>query len=320
MRILLSLLLAAALGWGGPALARVVDRVAAVVNKEVITLSEIYDLGADFIEARAAGEGPDGPQRREAELEVLDTLIQRSLIEQEIRRLDLDVTRDELERSLDDVARQNGLERSELKAEVERAGYDWAVYRKEMEQNIRQMKFSQIVIRPRVQVTEDEVLSLYRRRIKELAGTGGARVVEGILLPWPSDEPEERAALAMEAQSIVERAGDTDWAELVAEYPDSPFYAAGGEMGTFERGELAPELDAVVFSTPVGQIADPVALDSGIVVIHLVSEAPTEVPAFEDMREELELELLDQKMERELEVWYSQARRQALVDIKLETP
>jgi parvulin-like peptidyl-prolyl isomerase len=48
--------------------ARVVDRVAVVVNKDVVTLSEVYELGADFIEERSAGEGPTGPNRRDAEI------------------------------------------------------------------------------------------------------------------------------------------------------------------------------------------------------------------------------------------------------------
>lgn len=324
-RALRAALLAATLLLSGalstPAEAKVVDRVAAVVNNEVIALSEVYDLGAEFIESRAVGEGPDGPGRREAELEVLDALIQRALIAQEIERLDLSVTRDELERTIDDVARQNGLERDQLRVEVERSGFTWSSYRDEMEENLRQMKFSQIVIRPRVQVTDDEVRDLYNRRIKSLSGAGGKRVVQGILLPWPDPAPlEARAELAMVAQDIVERAAEGErWRSLVSEHPESPYYDSNGDMGTYSPGELVAEIDQAVFAAEVGVVASPVALDGGLLIVRVASEEAGAVPSVDDVRADLEAELADQKMGRETEIWYTQARRRATVDIKLET-
>ena len=57
----------------GAAFAAPADRIAAVVNDEVVTLSEVYEMGRDFIETRAQS-GLAG-ERRTAELEVLDSLI-----------------------------------------------------------------------------------------------------------------------------------------------------------------------------------------------------------------------------------------------------
>jgi len=303
-----------------PAEAVIVDRVAAVVNDEVIALSEVYDLGGEFIDSRGLGEGPEGPQRREAELEVLDALIQRALIGQEITRLDLAVTRDELERTIDDIAMQNGLDRERLKAEVERSGLKWADYREELRENLKQMKFSQVVIRPRVQVRDDEIRDLYNRRVKGMTGTGGDRVAQGILLPWPTpDSPEARAELAMTAQDIVNRSAETPWRTLVSEFPDSPYYSSGGDMGTYAPGELMSAIDTAVFNATVGEVAAPVALDSGLIILRVASEEIGSVPDIEMVRKDLEAELADQKMEREIEVWYKQARRRATVDIKLES-
>ena len=68
----------------GLAHAVVVDRIAAVVNSDVITLSEVYALGGDFIEQRTLEDGGADAARRAAELEVLDSLIMRRLISQEV--------------------------------------------------------------------------------------------------------------------------------------------------------------------------------------------------------------------------------------------
>ena len=96
-------LVASSTGLQRPAAAATIDRVAAVVDNDVLTLSEVYELGGDYIEQASASSGGDPKVRRELELEVLDTLILRRLISQEMVRLGMDVTEEELERSIDDI-------------------------------------------------------------------------------------------------------------------------------------------------------------------------------------------------------------------------
>ena len=300
--------------------ARIVDRIAAVVNSEVITLSEVYTLGEEYIVQVAEGEGPEGPRRREAELEVLDALIKRSLINQEVVRLGLEVTAEEIERTIDDIARQNGLDRAQLMKELERSGYEWSVYRNELEENIREMKFSQVVIEPRINVSVDEVQDLFNRRVKGLE-SGGDREVRGILLSWPEDAvPDERAELALEAAAVAGRIESEGFEAVAVGYPHSPYHASGGRMGTYAPGELVAALDSVVFSTPVGEVGVPVALDAGIMVVEVVAESGGERPEFDAVRSDLETELRAEKLEDEIELWYRQSRRQSSVEILLPTP
>src|SRR5438270_10291957 len=107
----LSLLLAALLA-AGPAFAELVDRIAAVVNKDIIALSEV--------EARAAPElqrirsEPDPKKRteqREAAIKhALDSLIGEKLMEAQLRELNIDVSDAEVELGIDDVKKQNNIE------------------------------------------------------------------------------------------------------------------------------------------------------------------------------------------------------------------
>ena len=133
----------------GSAEAAVVDRVAAVVNDDVIVLSEVYDLGSDYIEQKTTAGGGTPASRRLAELEVVESLIQRRLISQEITRLGLDVTDLEMDRTIDDIASRNGMDRDTLRVEVEKTGIPWIEYKSELRENLRQMKFDEAVIKPR---------------------------------------------------------------------------------------------------------------------------------------------------------------------------
>ena len=137
-------------------LAETADRIAAIVNDEPITLSEVYAVGGEII---ANHEGSN----RAAELDVLEELIRRELIKQEIERLNMDVTQAELDGAMEDVAKSNGLSFEQLKTEIERSGMTWEKYRTEMKENLRQMKFRQLVLQPRIQVDDAVLQDLYRR-------------------------------------------------------------------------------------------------------------------------------------------------------------
>ena len=299
----------------------VVDRIAAVVNDDVITLSEVYELGGDFIEKAVEDASGNPARRREAEIEVLDSLIKRHLISQEISKLGLDVTDVELDRTVDDIARRNGLERDQLRLEVEKSGMPWQQYRSELKENLRQAKFTQAVIQPRINVNEDELLDAYNRAV-----ASGARPqladLGAIFLAFPPDADEaakaERRATAAKIQE--EFAAGKPFAELAAQYDQGPYGPNGGKMGTYKQGELVAELDGPAFSTPVGSLTPPIETSQGIfllTVFQLTSEPPQ---SYEAMKESLTQQVYADRIEDETDQWYRQARRRAAVLVKLETP
>ena len=91
-------LLAGAMGWiyGSVAFGQTVDRIAAVVDDEVITLSEVYELGSDFIVGKCGAEGGEPECYREAEVEVLETLVKWALVRQQLKQLEMGVTGEEV--------------------------------------------------------------------------------------------------------------------------------------------------------------------------------------------------------------------------------
>lgn len=317
--LLLGALLLGALVSVPAASAATVDRVAAVVGEEVITLTEVYALGEAFIEEAAAEAGSGG--RRSAELDVLDALVQRRLISQEIERLGLDVTDTELDRTIDDISSRNGLDRDQLRLEVERSGLPWDEYKEELRENLRQLKFNQAVIQPRITVNEDELLDAYKRRLRAVEMP---RVVTlgAIFIEVP---PEADADFVADAQARAEaavarvRAGE-DFAAVSAEVDESVYGAQGGTMGTYRQGELVSTLDEPAFSTELGGTTEPITMPGGIWILHVQESRTLEPPTFESLREELLQQVYSGRIDEETEVWTRQARRRAAIDVKLEPP
>lgn len=301
--------------------AGVVDRVAAVVNDDVIVLSEVYDLGADYIEQKTVAGGGTPAARRLAELEVVESLVQRRLISQEITRLGLDVTDLEMDRTIDDIASRNGMDRDTLKAEVEKTGLPWAEYKLELRENLRQMKFNEAVIRPRIAVDEDELLDAYKRLVNS-ADRPMVAELGAIFLSVPSDATDEqRAMVRATARTTKARIdGGEDFAKVAAEVDQGPYGAQGGKMGSYKQGELVGTLDEVAFSLTTGQTSEPIDTPQGVFLLHAFSVAQEGAAAFDDVRDKLFDQVYSERIESEVDQWYNGARRQAAVLIKLESP
>jgi parvulin-like peptidyl-prolyl isomerase len=294
--------------------ATVVDRIAATVNSEVITLSEVYELGGDYIDSTAQGR----PQARvSAELEVLEELISRELVKQQIQELGLDVTQEEVDRAIDDISMRNGVSRQRLREEVVASGLEWDVYREDLVQQLRQMKFNQIVLQPRFSVSEDELRTIYNREV-----TVGpiSRAIEGVMLPYNTEVTLDNHSVYMERLIAVKSAflaEEISWEELIQAFPESVYSNTNGDMSAYTQGELVGVLDEVVFSLEIGVLSDPIETVAGVFMLRVSEETAGEAPSFESLRPQIESLVNQQKFETEMELWITQARRVASVDIKL---
>lgn len=300
---------------------RVIDRVAAVVDGEVITLSDVYALGAEFIdEACAAGSAPDCRMRMERE--VLDALIRRTLQEQTLRALDQDVGPAEVDAAIDQIVRDNRFpDRAALRAEVERSGLAWEDYRAELRAQIREMRFNDVILRSRVTIGEDELRDAYRRLAASVEAPEVVTVdAAGHRLPdaataWPELVSRARADLA------GVRAGELPWADVRDRWDDLGVAGALADRA-FAADELSPPLAKAAFGTEVGGYAEPVIANGVMYLLRVVTrgEGDRGITPFEEARPDLEQRIFENKMSDALEEWEARARRKVAVIVKLPDP
>ena len=130
----------------------VIDRVVAVVNDDVVMMSELQEA---IVVARRDGRSlPDGP---DLERTMLNRLVDNRLQIQEARRDKIEITDDELRGYVEDFVKRNGGDRDKLAAQLQVQGVTWDALRREMrDQLLAQRVVSRRVVR-RATITEAEV-------------------------------------------------------------------------------------------------------------------------------------------------------------------
>ncbi|HZS34675.1 MAG TPA: peptidylprolyl isomerase [Methylomirabilota bacterium] len=291
----------------------VIDRVVAVVNDEVIMMSELQEAVILYQrEARGAPEGSD------LERMVLNRLVDHRLQVQEARREKIEIGDDELRNVVDDFVRRNGNDRAKIETQLRAQGVTWEALRRELrEQLLAQRVRSRKVVR-RATVTENEV-SAYLAENRERFESGLRYHARHIAIT--ADPPSSPAAwdqAKRDADAIVAAlAGGADFAELARARSKDPSAATGGDLGWLARGELDAAFEGPLLRLAPGQVTAPIRSSAGYHVFKLEEREEMTPERLAEARQQVRDLLLQKKAQERFDEWLEGLRRRALIAIRL---
>lgn len=133
-----------------------VDGIAAIVNKDVITLREVREATASA-KGELKSRGIQLPDDNTLQKQVLQRLIYERLERQEADRLGIRVDARQVDQAIEMVAARNKINAQQLRAEVEKSGVKWDDYRKSLAEEIRTDRLRQRTIDNHIIITDAEV-------------------------------------------------------------------------------------------------------------------------------------------------------------------
>ena len=308
--------MSAAPTWAG----EVVDRIVAVVNRDIILKSEL-DQTYLMVKEEALRGTPLGERdaaESQLQLDVLEGLIANKLMEQAMDGAGMEVTDADVEAAMADVARQNSMTSEQLTAELAKQGMPIAEYRNELKKQLRQYKFMNLEIRQRVKIADEDILNYYNQMTANVTPDMAWRL-QMILLAYPATATDDdRARIDAEADSLIaEITTGKDFGEVASVRSDDPGgKAAGGEAGIVKPDELSPLFAQKLNDVPLGT---PVRVDTpgGVYLLRVAEEVDRSRKPLSEVRDQISRVLYDEAMERELTIWTEEERRRAHIEILL---
>ena len=300
--------------------AAVGDRIVAVVNDEVITLSELNNAFEPY-QARfeASYQGADREKARtETKLVLLNRMIDGMLMEQESRKTGITVGNDELEDAINDIRKQRNLSSEELSKALERDGIAPEEFRQDIRNQLMRMKLIRRDIKSRVTVTDEEIGEYYRKHREDYEGKESVRIKQ-ILLPLPKEADQDtRAKVRAEAEAIHKRLVNGESFDLLsARHSKGPGAASGGDIGYIERGMVHSEVEDAAFSLPLNRISGVIESSVGFHIIQVIDRRGAGLKAIESVREEIREKIDREKMEKKYQEWIVELRKKSHIEIKL---
>jgi peptidyl-prolyl cis-trans isomerase SurA len=224
-----------------PARIDLIDRIVAVVNKEVITQYELAER-MNRLQQELERRGTSLPQRGEIERQVLERLIIEKVQLQYARETGVRVDDLELDRTVSRVAEGNKLSLTEFRQTLERDAIRFDRFREELRNEILMNRLRDREVTGKITVSEGEIENLLLEQ-GEGKGTAAEYNIAHILIRVPEQAtPEQLETRGARAEEVVKRLRDgAEFAQLAATYSDAPDALQGGVMGWRSQQRL-PEL------------------------------------------------------------------------------
>lgn len=239
-------------------------RAAAVVNDEIIS---IFDLEMRTRIAIASTGQRDTPELRQRILpQVLRTLIDERIQSQEATRLGIEVSDEELDRAIDQIAARNKMSADSFTQMLRSRGILPQTLRDQVKAEIMWQMLVARRLRPSVQITEEEIDDEVERIV---ANQGGVqRQVAEIFLSV--DTAQEEARIRENAERLYEqlRAG-ANFGAVAREFSESATAAQGGVLGWVPEGRLPEEVEAALSRMRPGMVSTPIRSLSGYHIVYL---------------------------------------------------
>ncbi len=290
---------------GLPAEGVVVDRIAAVVNKSIVLQSEVFAMLEQLNAVEPIRAGADVAKAMKARQdEILDSLIAEKLLEEEVRKLRVDVTAAEIDRVVKGTMEDNNLSEEQLKVALQRQGLTLEEYREGLKKQLTKMKIVQLKVKQRVQVDDTQVKAESAKKKAIDASEYRVKARHILFLVPPGTDGSGAEAKARAAIKRIEKGEKIEeLAKTLSEDPGSK--DRGGDLGEFGRGEMVPEFESAAFRAEPGKVVGPVKSPFGYHVL-LVTERVSVAMSVANRSEAQTLEAIrEQLFRREIETQFN---------------
>jgi peptidyl-prolyl cis-trans isomerase SurA len=299
---------------------RTVDRVAAVVNGEVVTLSELVTRsGAEY---RRADAMPPGPPRDRARAKALqgafDLVVAERLVEGEAKSAGIDVTENQIDAAIEDVKKRNNLSDANLKQALASEGLDLKAYRDKLRKDFENHLLIMTKVQNRVKVSDDDVNSYYQSHQKEFGGDEQVKL-RLILLTVPASAPtDEEARVKATGESLLARlAAGEDFSDLARQVSQGPGAASGGDLGWVKKGTMPIDLERVAFLLTPGQNSGLVRAKTGWIILKAEDRRSGKAPPLEEVKERIREKLASQQGDTYRKQYIEELKRDAIIELKI---
>ena len=301
-----------------PLYAEVVDRIVAVVNDEIIILS---DLNGAFEPYRKrieeAYRGPDKEQiLSDSRKAFLNRLIDTSLIVQEAKKNGISVKDEEVMAAIKDILSQRNTTLEDFSKGLAAEGMTLATYKKDISEQMIRMRLVRREIKSKVMVTDEEIGEAYLKNRANYEGKAAVRIKQ-ILLAFPAGANKEtKEKIRKEAEEVERRLKSGESFDLLAANY-SPGTAGGGDLGFIEKGTALPEVETAAFGLKKGEVSGVIQSRTGFHIIMVVDKKGGGLKPIEEVREEIYNKIEEQKLEKKFVEWLDALRKKSHIEIKL---
>lgn len=302
-----------------PASGQVVEEIVAIVNDDIITLSQYrqyYDQTYQMMRAQLQGEEFE-KQFDQIKKQLLDTMITDLLLLQQAKKKDLNAS-EEVKNYIDRLKRENNIETdAQFRQALLQQGVSYEQFLKQIEEGILRQILISIEVDRTIVVDEAEGINYYKQNPQEFTEPAEYKL-RAIYLSSDVRTPEDLEAKKAEISARIQ-AGE-DFAAVAGEDGDSPLKENQGDLGFIKHGELDPALEEAVAALQEEEATPWVQAKNGWYVLKLEEKKDSRLKSFEEARKEIYDKLFNERRVKKMQEFLTDLKARNFIKILKPDP
>jgi peptidyl-prolyl cis-trans isomerase SurA len=288
--------------------AKVEDRIAAIVNSDLIMLSEVRrELAPERERLEKHYRGEELSRRLQmAEAMALTTMIERRLQLQEAKARSVEVGDQEVKQAVKQLIQQG-----------EKIDDKDPVSTNSVRDQLTLLKVVDREVRSGVMVADPEMKRYYQEHRDRFALPEEYTLSQILIKPRSPDEVADARAKGREVTALLKQGESFE--DLALRYSDGPTASRGGRLGLVRQGELLPAIERGVSNLVPGGISDIIESAEGLHIVRLDDKKPKQFRPFEEVRQEIQALVFQQKSEDMFQSWLADLKNKAYIEIKFDS-
>lgn len=294
-----------------------VNGVAAVVNDEVITYSQVREVvGARERMLRSMYRGQELiEQIQEARKSALDDLIDRQLILQEFKSMDMQIPDRVIDQRINAlIVEEFGGDRQAFLRTLQAQGFTLTKFRELERDKIIVSAMRQRNVPRNILISPQKIEEYYRTN-REKYSTPEQVKLRLIKIAKETGEegstPESQRAIAEEIRTKL--TSGSDFERMAQMYSDDPTREEGGDWGWIDRNTLTSSLTNEIFKLKTGEISPVITLGDYYYILKVEARKNSTTRPLDEVRSEIEQTLLDEARSAQQRQWLDRLRKKAYI-------
>lgn len=288
-----------------------VDRVLAVVNREVVTWSELYKYMEFISRDDIKNLNPDEKFKyfKQREEEFLERLIDTKLQIEEAERYGIFVSDSEIEAAINDIKRKYGLNDKEFEESLKKEGMTLNDYKKMMKEQIIIGRAVNSLVRSKIIITDSEINS-YISSHPELSCEEEGYYVSQIFIKMRDNQEQVKEKINEAIKRLIQ--GES-FSKVASQLSEDVSAKTGGSIGLLKKNEISPELVNVFSKMNIGGVSEPLVTANGVYIFKL--DGLCFKKNSDALKNYVRTIIEDEKFKKEYRLWIRGLRQRAYIEV-----
>lgn len=259
----------------GPAQADYIDSVIAIVEDDIITNSELREE-INRIREDLASQGRSLPTDNSLNRQVLELMINRSILLQEAKSRGVKITETQLNNAMQNLAARNNTDLAGFRDLMDASGVNFKDFRERVRREMVLNTIKNSYARQSIDITDQEVDDFIRRNGAD-ANSIEYRLSH-ILIALPDGASPDQINTAQQKADDLKAKLDQgdDFTALAIEFSESSDALEGGDLGWRKLAELPGLFADLTLSMKKGEAEGPIRSANGFHLVYLADKRDSE--------------------------------------------